>query len=205
MVANQKKQGASSREKRRLKYFILRSQGYNKGQACHICGYSRRQACRLEKKAEKHGSLADLPRSGCPIKYTHDVFERAYDVFVRDEPEDKWNTQDFFEHLKAKGVLPPKSDKRWFLQKWKRWLHGRDEHMEFYSTKEEFELKEEDYPKRVDYAKMMLAKLRLNPELRLVFVDETSMEHGLHPKSGGFKFSMLFNLTSISFHFLLHA
>lgn len=173
-------------EARRLNYFIQRSKGHYKGEACAMPGYSRRQAPRLEKKAATQLSLRDLPRSGRPKVYTDNVFDRCFDMLVTEEPERKWTTETFFRSLKASGVLHPTANKHIFLEKWKRWLRGGNFHVDYYSSKEVPKLLDDDRKKRLQYAKMMIQMMDQDTHLQLVFLDETSMEHGQHPKTGGF-------------------
>lgn len=185
---NQVSKESLSTEARRVKFFMLRNQGYPKVQACTLCGFTRRQASRLHKKAISQGSLRDLPRSGRPKVYTDAVFERCLDLFKAEEPEDKWTTNKFFNKLKADGVLHSTSQKHTFLEKWKIWLKGRHQHIDYYSTKEEFQILERDKRPRMDYAKTMMQMMEKYPDMQLVFLDETSMEHGQHPKTGRLNF-----------------
>ncbi len=134
--------------------------------------------------------MRDLPRSGRPKVYTDDIFQQCLDIFTAQEPEGKWTTRNFFESLKVAGVVHPTADKYFFLRKWKAWLRGRNLHIDYYSTKEVFKIMEEDMPKRLEYAKGMLKIMEDNPNMEFVFLDETSMEHGQHPKTGGLSFLM---------------
>lgn len=177
-----------SREAQRLNYFVERGKGHYKGEACALSGFSVRQSSRLEKKASTQKSLRDLPKSGRPKVYTDEVFERCLDMFKAEEPEDKWTTEKFFMILKASKVLHRRAHKHTFLKKWKTWLRKRNQHIDYYSTKEVFKLLPSDLPKRLTYAQTMMKMLNDDPNMELVFLDETSMEHGRHPKTGGFRF-----------------
>lgn len=174
-----------SREARRVHFFFQRSEGHSKVESCAMSGFSRRQASRLAKKAATQQSLRDLPRSGRPKVYTDNVFARCFDVFMEQEPKEKWTTKTFFVSLKASGVLHPTARKHIFLGKWKNWLRGRNQHIEYYSTREVPKLSDDDRQDRLEYASLMMQKMEQDPNLNLVFLDETSMEHGQHPKTGG--------------------
>jgi transposase len=147
-------------------------------------GLSRHCHARIQKKLRETGSLNDKPRSGGPKKYTDEVLEACYAIMIKEEPPQKWNMTSLFKHLKASGVIHAEASKSKFFKKFKKWGHEQELHIQFQSTKEEFKVLARDRAPRKAYAEKMLAMIDDHPNLEFVFIDETTLEHGPHPKKG---------------------
>lgn len=177
----------SSREDKRWEFVKGLIAQKSVPQAAADSGITPRTGWRIVKKLNEEHTVADHPRSGRPKVYTDKVFRRCLVACKRDEPKEKWMTRTLFNHLKALDILHPKANQRSFYKTWHLWLRQKNIHAQFHSRRTIFFLREEDKPKRLAYAKMMLQLMKENPLLHLVFVDETSIEHGGHPKSGGLR------------------
>lgn len=168
---------------KREKYLDARGTGMSKKEACIIAGLSHNAPNRIHKLYMETASTSDRPRSGRPVLYTDTVLSKCYDALVA-EPGKHFSTTEFFNHVKDAGLLHAGASKRHFLESMGKWARRNDISIDFYSTLEEFEIQSGDEPLRVEYAKHMLDFLKANPNARLVFIDETTVEHGGHPKAG---------------------
>lgn len=170
---------------KREKYLDARAVGKSKKEACIIAGLSHNAPSRIHKLYQDTHGTSDRPRSGRPLLYTDTLLGTCYDALVA-EPDMQFTSTEFFNNMKDAGMLHACAKKGYFLECMKKWVEKNGGSIDLYSTLEEFEIRQEDEQLRVEYAQRMLNYIKENPKASFVFVDETTVEYGRHPKAGEF-------------------
>lgn len=139
---------------------------------------------RIKKHLQKTHSLMAKQKSGRPRTYNNKLLEGAYNLLVED-PDRHWTTETFFEHLVDCGFLEDTANKRAFMDRFKAWTKLQRLHITWHSKKNKFQLHGEgEKKKRLQFAHEVQDALKKHLISDFIFIDETSIEYGGHPKSG---------------------
>ena len=155
-----------------------------KHQACKAAGLRRNAPARILKLLQDTGGIDDKPRSGAPAKYTSEVFDKALDV-LRDNPKARYTSKEYFKLLKERGVVHSSAKDRRFFAKLTKWARSQGMLLNLHCTKVQFMIEgPKAAKKRLSYAQIVQKTFEEHPIEDFIFVDETSIDYGPHPKSG---------------------
>lgn len=170
-------------EQRRSIYVAKVLGGCSKKAARQAAGLGKNAPSRIQKRMEEGYGIHDRPRSGRPRVYTEDMLARCFEV-LKEQPTRHIHAKLYFNILQDRGLVHRQADRRRFTQRLVEWCIKHGHSIDMKSTKEEFFIAEMDKPKRKEYATMLKGLLADDPDTHFVFIDETSVEFGEHPKKG---------------------
>lgn len=134
----------------------------------------------LVKRLEVRGDVRNAPHNRKCTVYTPELLQEALDVAAN--ADGRITVEQLLSLLTS---LPAgHHDKQYFTQKLREFCNKQGLRFQAFSTDTKVFLQNDDFPKRVEYAKRMLSKLDSGDYQlgKLVFVDETSIQESAHPK-----------------------
>lgn len=191
---------------KRAVYLAARERGSSKKQARTRAGLGASAPSRIKKLLEETGGIRDRPRSGGPTRYTPDLLEQCYNELLRLDTEEhkKVNMNQFFQHLVSLGLVNDTRYHTYFYKKIVKWGRDNGKNIQLQSTKTQFKIRSEDRPKRVLFAQGMKELLEANPSMDVIFIDETAIEFGPHPKAGKTRHNWVSALINMYIFWVVH-
>lgn len=142
-------------------------------------GATAREIC--IKRLKAHGTLAAMPSTGHPLKYTPEVCQLAIQILEEHDGEQLTLTR-LLELLVDAGVVQPPTDRDNFSRHLRAYVHTQGRYIDTTSIHTIFLLARTDCMPRVDFSTAAQELLKDRQLEDIVFVDETTWEEAPHPK-----------------------
>jgi transposase len=171
----------SSKEARRAELILLLLKGSSLNAAMAKTHTSKRLLGRLVKAWEERGTYLDAPHSGRPKKHNESTMARAVEL-ISDCSGVQYTIPKLVNKMKEEGDLDHMADKQAFTRSLHEHVKAMGHTLQTKSTETTFFLTNSDHSVRVDYSNDMLQRILKGQLDNMIFIDETQLSEGPHPK-----------------------
>lgn len=171
----------TQQERQRAIWVLVFLQTGSVSKAGKTSGLKGKAHKRIIQMFKDRGSILEHARSGRPVKYTPTLMETAYDILISNEDKRFTGTQ-LKRLMIEEGLIDSKSDIGVFMQHLRQYVQSQGHRLITNSTKTTFFLSVGDLTQRLSFAYKLKAQALRQTMDMFIFVDETTLEEGPHPK-----------------------
>jgi transposase len=169
----------SNREYKRylVTFYIL--DGATEQEAARRAGVDQKTVRRVVLSMRRGAGWRATPMQAPARTWTTSVMEAAIAILRK---ETCLTVLKLFEIMVQEGILKATSNKAGLARALRQHVHSKGWTINMQSTKSLHYISDQDRVERLKYSKDMLERLECNPNMILIFCDETTYEQSPHPK-----------------------